>query len=107
MNWTLMKLAALQALAKAEAVAVKTVVTTGQKMLSQQKEDEAVADAVTIYRTLTAGVPVLNATDLDDKVVEKGAREVIHWGFGEMGGLLNRIAEPVTNAPDLPQGGPQ
>jgi hypothetical protein len=106
-----LKLYALQAVSSAEAWAREQLLTNGKKVLSLEKEQWAVEQAVTLYRSATAAIPILNVSTWDDEAIKIAATHAVRWAFAQLENVLNSVARslpaPVTDAPELPEGGLQ
>lgn len=103
-----LRLFALQAVAQAETLSVSIALQELPKLLSPEKEDQAVESVCSLYRSFEANIPILNATEVDDALVKAGARDAVHWAFGQLKEQLNKLAPvaalPVVDAPELPSG---
>lgn len=109
MNWTKnqiladLRLLAIKAYAQVEAQARMLVATEGPKLLGEEKRMLAVNIVMQGYAVLTANVPVLNATTIDDNVVRQWAKEAVDWACEEVGDLINHVGRtPVVGAPEIP-----
>lgn len=99
-----LRLLALKALPDVERRALEVYERTG--VIVKDKEELAVQYGMERYAQVTAKVPGLNATTLDDLAVETMMREAVRWAWGKLGVALNEIShDPEVRAPELPQGG--
>lgn len=106
MNWNQIKadvrLLALNAVTKVESEARTLLASEGVKLLSEEKKALAVTLVCQGYSALTANVPVLNATELDNQLVKTWAVQAVEWAFDRIGDILNDLGRaPVINAPEL------
>ncbi len=103
-----LRLLALQAVAQTETLGISVALQELPKLLSPEKEEQAVESVYSLYRSFEVNIPLLNSTEVDDELVKAGARDAVHWAFGQLKEQLNALAPvaalPVTNAPELPSG---
>lgn len=101
-----LKLYAFEAIGRVEAKAREAAVATGKNLTGPEKFELAVKSVMLRYAELTASIPGLNATDVDDKFVEREVRKIVQKVFDLIGDALNKVAAaPVVDAPGLPKGG--
>jgi len=98
-----LKLLALKALPEIERQSV-AVAQTGIKLVSPAKRAQGTEYIVAQYAKVTANVPGLKDTLVDDALVREHAGEAIDWAFGQIGSLLNGLVHaPVADDSSLPQ----
>lgn len=97
-----LRLLALKAYAEVEAQGRLLLATEGPKLLGEEKRLLAVNIVMQGYQVVTANVPILNATTIDDNLVRQWAAEAVDWACEEIGDLINRVGRtPVVGAPEL------
>lgn len=98
-----LRLYALKAISEVEAQARILLATEGPKLIGEEKRRMAVQHVMTGYRIITANVPVLNATDIDDRLAQQWAEEAVDWACEQIGDLINKVGRtPVAGVSDLP-----
>lgn len=109
MEWTKnqiladLRLLALKAYAEVETQARTLLATEGPKLLGEEKRLLAVNIVMQGYEVLSANIPVLNATQIDDRLVRRWAKEAVDWACEQVGDLINAVGRtPVVGATDLP-----
>lgn len=102
-----LKLLALKAIPEIERRAVKWLAENKDQVFGS-KRAAALAYMKEQYAKSTAGIPGLNATDLDDKEFAKLAEKYLDWAWAQLGDVVNDVVrEPVNNDHSLPAGGQQ
>jgi len=100
-----LQLLALKALPEIELQAVH-IAQVGITLVSPARRAQGIEYIVAQYAKVTANVPGLKDTLVDDELVREHAGEAIDWAFGQIGGVLNGLVHvPVTDDSTLPQGG--
>jgi hypothetical protein len=104
-----LKLLAIAAIAQAEMWAAKQLEELGQKISGTDKRAEAKNWVLLEYKKFEAGIVILNATEIDDAIVDKAAGDAIDWAFERAGDAVNAARKllplATTTAPELPVGG--
>lgn len=102
-------LLAIAAIAAAEMWAAKQLDDLGVIVTGPEKKDQAKAFLKLEYRELEKPIPILNATEIDDVIVDKAIDAAIDKGFELVGDGINAARKliPVSStiAPELPVGG--
>lgn len=109
MEWPLnqvkadLRLLAIKAMSEVETQARMLVAVEGPKLLGKEKWDMAVNLVCQGYSVLSANIPILNATDLDDNLVRHWAAEAVDWACEQVGNLINQVGRtPVVGASEVP-----
>ncbi len=104
-----LKLLAIAAIAQTEMWAAQQLEELGKVISGPDKHEEAKNWVLLEYKKFEVGIVILNATDVDDALVEKAAGAAIDWAFERAGEAVNAARKllpvPTTTAPELPVGG--
>ena len=111
MEWTLnqikadLRLLAIKAMSEVETQARMLLATEGQKLLGPEKRQLAVNLVCQGYSVLSANIPVLNATEIDNHLVKNWATEAVDWACEHLCDVINSLGRtPVVGAPELSGG---
>lgn len=102
---------ALQAMAEVERQAVDFLKKNKDKIIGADKRVIAHDLVMARYKQLTASVPYLNSTDIDDKLVSAEIYKAIDYVWSMAGNIINNLGKEAIDAnvndDTLPKGGLQ
>lgn len=97
-----LRLLALKAVANVEHQARVFLATEGIKWTSEDKQKMAVNLVMEGYKVMTANIPILSGSQVDDVLVKKWCTQAVNWACNEVCDLINSLGRtPVTGAPEL------
>ncbi|AZI45275.1 hypothetical protein EHF33_20405 (plasmid) [Deinococcus psychrotolerans] len=94
-----LRLYALQGVAYARLQAIQVAQSNLGKLIGPDQEKIAVAKGMDLYRTFEANIPMLNATLLDDMIVEQLMTKAVHEAFALVQGTLDNWTQQATTPP--------
>jgi len=97
-----LRLYALQGVAYARLQAIQVAQNNLGKLIGPDQEKVAIAKGMELYRVFEVNIPVLNATLLDDMIVEQLMTKAVHEAFQVAQVALDHWSQQATTAPALP-----